>query len=369
LARKLGRPPTRIDKEGYRPIYKMYREVKDLINNGQAQTHSNVISEGVRTTTSPDPPESESLDSPPNVESKAKTSGKSSGATATVSFAPNPTATGERKLGTSASSSRGASTTNSSSSSTSTTPTGNTTTTASATAVGGRQRGVIASGGRKGLEQARRSTDGLPASTGVASMASSSSSSIATSSSSGSTSAKQLKSNNNNGSVGTSTSTIAQQQQHGEGSLHAGAGMVGSGLLVPTAMPIITSAVPATTSSSSSSTSAASAQAAAAARAGVIGSGSSSSSVQSLAMNAPPSPLKAAVVERMKAEKRQLQIKLNRFEQTFRQLKGRPIKYAKDIAPVRAGIMLSTCSLCHCVLNLLSLSMWCRMVAIQNLEG
>jgi hypothetical protein len=329
----------------------MYREVKDLIAGGGEQHHSAVVSEGIRTSTSPDP-EADSLDSPPS-----STSGKSGKQT---SFAPTiaTTSSGTERKGVAGGggSQRSAAVTS--------TPTNGTnvnagvavatTAATGAAAAAAAKKGVIASGGRKGLEQARRSAEGLPAGAAAAIAAGAANNSNAVAA--GTRPSKQQMN-----SLGTSSSVGALLDPNN----------LQGGLLVPTAMPVITNSGSGSSSvtSSPASAQAQQAQAAAAARAGVITSspvshviggpshhahalaspatpatGPSSSSSASLALNAPQSPLKAAVVERMKAEKRQLQIKLNRFEQTFRQLKGRPIKYAKDIAPVRAGTLYNTCA-------------------------
>jgi hypothetical protein len=46
--------------------------------------------------------------------------------------------------------------------------------------------------------------------------------------------------------------------------------------------------------------------------------------------------VRSEMIEKMKSEKRMLQLKLTKFEKEFETLKGRSIKFARDIAPVRA---------------------------------
>lgn len=331
LARKLGRAPTRADKEGYRPIYKLYREVKDLIAAESAvAAHSGGGPTLERAPTqSPDPADGDSLDSPPSlggtrhqtrtatVDKKGVASAPPGSTAATASPAAPATGTGARPAG----------------------------------------AGVIASGGRRGLNQARRSQEGLAqlANTGIASAPVVSTAPSKTSAPS-TTSAQPAAASTLAAAAGKryaatpDVSPVAGSGQLLDSALHVGAGMVG-GLLVPTAMPTVGGAQRKDEAKTRASASPASH---AVDDLGMVAGGGGLSGMEplnaaqamaarrSVAQEAPASPLKVAVLERMRAEKRSLQIKLNRFEQTFRQLKGRPIKYAKDIAPVRAGNAQST---------------------------
>lgn len=52
--------------------------------------------------------------------------------------------------------------------------------------------------------------------------------------------------------------------------------------------------------------------------------------------DATPSALAELGIKRLRNEKRALQVRLNKYEKTFRRLNGRKIQYQKDIAPVKA---------------------------------